>query len=90
MHADPMIEGTRSKLITTLTVAPRAARMAADQNISPDNAGIYNSPPMCRPYFSWKGSSIVKYSLLRMILAKNNPPEDYNHKTKRKEWYASF
>lgn len=71
-----MMEAKRSKLITTLTVAPRAAKMAADQNISPSKAGMYNSPPMRRPYFSWKGSSIVKYSFLRMIFAKANPPEN--------------
>ena len=79
MQADAMIEGIRSKFNTTLMVAPRAARMAADQNISPSNAGMNNSPPMRAPYFSWKGSRIVKYSLLRMILAKNNPPEKYKN-----------
>ena len=69
-----MMEGTRCTLIMTLMVAPRAFRIAADQNISPNKAGMYNRPPMRGPYRSWKGSIIVKYSLLRMILAKPSPP----------------
>ena len=83
MHADAITEGIRSKLITTLIVAPRAARMAADQNISPSNAGMYKRPPMRSPYFSWNGSSIVKYSFLRMILAKASPPENHTKAQRR-------
>ena len=53
---------------------PRADRMAADQNISPINAGIKSKPPILLPYICWKGSSMVTYPRERMGLAKNRPP----------------
>ena len=74
MQAEVMIEVTLSSPMTTLMVAPRAARIDADQKISPNSAGMYNRPPTRSPYLLWNGSSIVKYSLSRMIFAKKIPP----------------
>ena len=51
-------------------MAPRADKMAPDQNTSPNSAGIYSNPPIRGPYLSWKGSIMVMYSLWR----KRSPP----------------
>ena len=49
MAADNMIDVLLSISIITLTVAPNAANMAADQKISPHNAGKNNRPPIREP-----------------------------------------
>lgn len=59
MTADTVVAVVLSRSMTTLIEAPRAARIALDQNISPNKAGIYIKPPTHDPYFSWNGSNIV-------------------------------
>ena len=53
---------------------PRAASIPADQNISPQRAGINNNPPILSPNWCWSGSSIVIYPAFLMGEAKSTPP----------------
>lgn len=70
-----MIDVLLSKSMMTLTVAPKAAKIAADQNTSPQSAGMNNKPPILLPNISWKGSNIVTYPCSLILLAKKNPPK---------------
>lgn len=54
-----MMDALLSMSMITDTVAPRAARIAADQKISPHRAGRKSRPPIRDPSTSWNGSSMV-------------------------------
>lgn len=55
-------------------ISPKAARIPAAQNTSPQSAGKKSNPPIRSPKLSCNGSSIVTYPCFLIGFAKNRPP----------------